>query len=517
MANKALFASPKQAAPVVDTQNRAGGSAYALSAEGALAQMAVTGVFNDTFYADAKSQLADVTALVAKCRPEFLAKLALYARERAFMKDMPAYLCAVLASRDVELLARIFDRVIDNGKMLRNFVQLVRSGQTGRRSLGTRPKKLVKRWLEAANDGQLLAASVGNTPSLADVIRLAHPKAADTKREAFFGYLLDRKVELGALPANVQALEAFKKGEAMEVPRVPFELLTALPLSNADWKRIATNASWTQTRMNLNTFLRHGVFDDKAMVKLVAERLANAADVAKAKVFPYQLLAAYLNVAPGMPSQIVNALQDAMEHAVANVPAFDNEVAVLVDTSGSMKSPVTGYRGTATTKVRCVDVAGLFASVVLRQNPDATVVPFDTRVHAAALNARDAIVTNAQKLARYGGGGTDCASALEHLNKVKSTAQLVIYVSDNESWLNDRGWGRATGVMEAWKTYKRRNPKAKLVCIDITPNTTTQAKEAHDILNVGGFSDEVFNVVRRFAHGEMGTDHWVGEINAVTL
>ena len=32
----------------------------------------------------------------------------------------------------------------------------------------------------------------------------------------------------------------------------------------------------------------------------------------------------------------------------------------------------------------------------------------------------------------------------------------------------------------------------KLICIDLQPNTTTQAPERSDILNVGGFSDAVF-------------------------
>ena len=42
-----------------------------------------------------------------------------------------ALLCAVLATRDLDRLAEIFPQVIDNGKMLRNFVQILRSGITG--------------------------------------------------------------------------------------------------------------------------------------------------------------------------------------------------------------------------------------------------------------------------------------------------------------------------------------------------------------------------------------------------
>jgi 60 kDa SS-A/Ro ribonucleoprotein len=524
MANTKIFASAstgssRRAPPVADTVNRAGGRAYALSTKAALAQMAVTGVFNDTFYATAKAQLDDVRDLVAKVEPKFIAQLAVYARRNAYMKDLPAYLCAVLAERDVALLASVFDRVIDNGKMLRNFVQMVRSGQAGRRSLGTRPKKLVQRWLQQASDERLLAASVGNSPSLADVMRLAHPKADTPQRDAMFKYLLGRPVEQGALPVNVQALEAFRRGESLVVPKVPFELLTALPLSAADWVTIARNASWTQTRMNLNTFQRHGVFESREMVELVAARLRNPELVAQAKVFPYQLLAAYKHVSDDMPSRIVNALQDAMELAIDNVPQFACDPAVLADVSGSMKDPATGQRVGSTSKMRCVDVAGLFASAVLRRNRDAMVVPFDTRVHKHELNPRDAVVTNAQALAKFGGGGTDCGMALAHLNSISSRSELVIYISDNESWV-DSGrtrYGRATSVMDEWTKYKSRVKNAKLVCIDITPNKTTQARERHDILNIGGFSDEVFTIIEQFAKGELGGEHWVGEIERVEV
>ena len=52
---------------------------------------------------------------------------------------------------------------------------------------------------------------------------------------------------------------------------------------------------------------------------------------------------------------------------------------------------------------------------------------------------------------------------------------------------------------------------------DIQPNTTTQAAERHDILNVGGFSDAVFTTVASFASGELDAGHWVGEIEKISL
>ena len=52
-----------------------------------------------------------------------------------------------------------------------------------------------------------------------------------------------------------------------------------------------------------------------------------------------------------------------------------------------------------------------------------------------------------------------------------------------------------------------RNPKARLVCIDLQPYSTTQAPERDDILNVGGFSDAVFNVVSSFFADSAGHEN----------
>ena len=63
----------------------------------------------------------------------------------------------------------------------------------------------------------------------------------------------------------------------------------------------------------------------------------------------------------------------------------------------------------------------------------------------------------------------------------------------------------------------RGNPKAKLVCIDIAPYGTTQAQTREDVLNVGGFSDAVFDQIAAFANGQTGSDHWVGEIEKIDV
>ena len=181
-----------------------------------------------------------------------------------------------------------------------------------------------------------------------------------------------------------------------------------------------------------------------------------------------------------------------------------------------MSSAVTGYRAGATSSVRCIDVAGLMAAAVLRKNKEARVLPFEHKVVSLQLNGRDSVMTNAEKLAKIGGGGTNCSAPLKQLADEKAQVDVVIMVSDNESWVDGVRRG-ATETMLQWERIKQRNPGAKLVCIDIQPHGTTQAMERNDILNVGGFSDAVFDVVASFAEGKLGAQHWVGEIEKIVI
>jgi 60 kDa SS-A/Ro ribonucleoprotein len=215
MVNTQLFQTLKGALlPDATARNHEQAPAYALSARHQLAQLAATGCLNQTFYASAESQLDTVRALAQTVDAAFVAKTAVYARQAGHMKDMPALLAATLAVRDVALLAQVFGQVVDNGKMLRNFVQIVRSGSVGRKSLGSRPKKLVQNWLLAASEKQLLNASVGNTPSLADVVKMVHPKPVEAWRAAWFAWLIGKAVDETALPPITQAFERFKRESA---------------------------------------------------------------------------------------------------------------------------------------------------------------------------------------------------------------------------------------------------------------------------------------------------------------
>jgi 60 kDa SS-A/Ro ribonucleoprotein len=545
MANKSLFASMLGRLPKANAVNEAGGRAYKLEPKHALAQVAATGTFGNAFYSTAETQLDEVLKLIDEVDDnQYLAKLALYARKKAFMKDMPVALLVALSVRDTELMHRVFDRVVDNGRVLRTVFQMIRSGQfknkagKGRVGLSSSVQRAFQRWLNTASVGKLLSASIGNDPSLRDILRMARPTPKDNARRAMFGWLTDKSIDKWApateadLPVEVQSLIAFRNSESEEaqaliaggLDNVRWDLLSDAAKGPKVWASLARKMGPQALRMNLNTLLRHDVLATSAMVDYVADRIADESEIRRSKQFPYQYFAAYLNADDNVPQKIKTALHKAAEIACGNVPELPGPVVIGLDTSGSMSSAVTGHRGRgATSKMRCIDVAALFAAAILRRNPESVVIPFDTSAYDAKMDPNDSILSIAERLAKYGGGGTDCSLPLVAANQKHAKRKFagIVLVSDNESWV---GTGRhgSTGVMTAWEAFVANQRKLagkeaapKLVNIDLQPYQTVQACERADIMNIGGFSDVVFNVISAFLADK--NQRFVAEVEAFEL
>lgn len=208
--------------PAADTLNQANAPAYDFRAEHKLAQYVMTGCLNGTFYASAQEQLKTIVELSNRCSPEFIGKLAIVARNEGYMKDTPALLTAILSSKDKEIFKEVFPEVIDNTKMLRNFVQIMRSGATGRTSLGSLPKRMVSEWLISQQPEKLFLQSIGSNPSLGDIIKMVHPTPGNDEQRATFAYLIGAKHNENHLPQLVQEYIAYKKRPNGQIPNVLF-------------------------------------------------------------------------------------------------------------------------------------------------------------------------------------------------------------------------------------------------------------------------------------------------------
>lgn len=474
MASK-LFKNEKAVKTVT---NRAGGKAVGLSDKETLAKYVVTCTFNDTYYATGKEHLDELKSTIDSISDnDFLAKCAIYSRETAGMKDMPAYMLNVLYDRDRALFAKIFNRVIDSGRMLRTFVQVARSPYFKRNLSARAMRRVFQEWFDKNSSGWLFDNSLGNDPSFADIIKMTHVKAG--KRQDLFAYFLDKEYNEANLPNKLQDYLAWKRDRSRNVPDVNFRMLDSEKLSTEEWASVLKSCSWNTLRMNLATFSRHNVFDKKENLKFACEKL----EIEMPKnVFPYEVFAAYKMNQDNL--SLSKALNNVMEKSIENLPQIKGKTVIAIDVSGSM-----GQRMSEKGSMRIVDVAAMFGASLSRKCDDSLVMTFDTDVRSTYRNSKDSILTFAKKLAANG-GGTSISSVLEYLKNNKTEFDNLIIISDNESWA-DR-----SSFADSWN---RMSNGKKLISIDLVPNSYTNAPTSRkNNLCVSGFNDSVWAVIKNF-------------------
>jgi 60 kDa SS-A/Ro ribonucleoprotein len=500
-----------------DTVNSEGAPAFSLKGKELLVSLAVNGFLNGTFYKSADQVVDNLKDAVNNVSPEFAAKTAIYARKKGAIKDAPAYIMAQLStSQNMPLVSRTFGKVINNGRMIRNYVQVIRSGKVGRKSLGSGPKRLVKNWIMTRTDEQLLYDSIGNDPSLKDLILLSHPKTKG--RDATFKYILGHKVEnREELPRIVLELENARQGN----PNVDWELLASLDFRLVDniphlpetfWNFWATKCSWTTLRMNLNTLERNGVFKVLSNVNLIAKRLADKDEIVKANPFPFQIYAAYANQ-NNLPPAIVRSLKKAFEISMKAfnmaLPSFG---VILIDESGSMASPVTGFTGRKDSSNTCSEVAALFGACFAKNIHSPRIFSFDTGIREHNVSVTDDPLAFARGF--KGGGGTDTKLALTTVLNMPVIPDFIYLVSDNEGWV---GEGRYTNSNELMKKIIKMNPNIKIVLHNLVPGTTTPKSSNKNVMNIGGFTNEIFENIVAFVNNENSVTKMIQEIEGIIL
>lgn len=218
-------------------------------------------------------------------------------------------------------------------------------------------------------DGQSRGVRMG------DVIELTHPTPKDQGQSALFKQLIDNRHNRDGAPHGSLPLLTLD----YQLQRLPVEARRAA-LSNAidagwSWERLAgwlpggmdakaweaiiPSMGYMALLRNLRNFDQAGI--NKSTIKYIQERLADPEQVAKSRQFPYRFLSAF------QATESLNwgqQLEEALSLSVNNVPKFEGRTLVLVDTSGSMQSPVGGQRSSA---YRC-DVAALFGAVLAQRN-----------------------------------------------------------------------------------------------------------------------------------------------------
>ena len=161
----------------------------------------------------------------------------------------------------------------------------------------------------------------------------------------------------------------------------------------------------------------------------------------------------------------------------------------------------------ALSTVRCIDVAALVAA--RRCGPTATPARHPVRAGRGEAEARSQGPRrrDAAKLAAIGGGGT-ISAPLAALNLLREQVDLVVIVSDNESleWTPPGEARPRRCEVDGWKRLNR--PPGSCASTSAPWHRPGATRGRADILNVGGFSDAVFDTIAlRFRRGAGLNEH----------
>jgi hypothetical protein len=122
------------------------------------------------------------------------------------------------------------------------------------------------------------------------------------------------------------------------------------------WEAVIPSMGVMALVRNLRNFDRAGI--SEAAVETVIAKLTDPGEVGKARLFPYQVWAGYAH-APS--DDWKRALGRTLDLTVGNIPALDGTL-VVIDTSGSMQSPVSNRSA-----LQRVEVAAVMAMAAARK------------------------------------------------------------------------------------------------------------------------------------------------------
>jgi len=376
------------------------GVGFARDVESDLFVLAATNmVGEDTFYeraGDRDARFVQLVHEVTHANPAFLAGadveagkvgLVQYLRESMLMRSativMAAEYVAAGGAGGRSVVARALQRPDEPAEMVGYWIS--RHGRNLpmpiKRGVADAVRRLYNERAVLRYDG------VSRQLRMADVLELTHPAPRDERQSALFKYLLDRRhhgdpvADATVLPtlAAAAVLDAAPEGERRVVLRERGP--AALAEAGVSWERLSgwlpggmDAEAWTAVIpsmgvmalvRNLRNFDEAGV--PKRTVDAVIDKITDPAEVAKARLFPYQVWAAYTH-APS--DNWKRALGETLELTIQNIPALDSTL-VVIDTSASMRTSVSG-RSTMSR----VEVAAVMAMATAKRARDVDVVIF---------------------------------------------------------------------------------------------------------------------------------------------
>lgn len=185
----------------VQPRNHEGAAAYAMSPEMELYSSVVTASFNEQFYETGDERMNRLYELIAQVDPVFVAKLAIYAREKMYLRSVPLAMAVLLGfhhSGDALVsttVRRVVQRADEITELLACYAKINYRGHT--KKLHQLSKQIQKGLAQAFNkfdEYQFAKYDRKGAVTLRDALFLVHPKAKDEAQQLLFNKIAQREL-----------------------------------------------------------------------------------------------------------------------------------------------------------------------------------------------------------------------------------------------------------------------------------------------------------------------------------
>lgn len=488
------------------TENFEGGLAFNVDAKTRLYSRVVTSLFGeDKFYQSGKEHdkaiLFDIEE-VATRDPEFILKLAAYARNEMYLRTVPIVLLAEAAAIPAckpfirEWTPRILRRADEPLEVLAYWMANVRQKSKI-------PKQLRLGIQDALNgfdeyqlekyrneDGQLKTS---------DLMRIVHPEAKDFEHDTLFHYLRRGQFKGEPTPKIAAKIKLLKTDEFNDEARsliregsIPWEVAIA-KFGNKKEVWDALQLPFMAMLRNLRNIIQAG-----ADLRPAIEALTSAQAVARSKQFPFRFYNAYkqLLTVPGS-DRLLGALSQAISLSAGNIPKMPGKTLIACDNSGSMDQSLSNK-----SSITYKEIANLFGSMAYGFCEEWTVMAFGTHYAMVVLNPGDSVFTNMQRIERADtqGYSTNGYRVIKQAREKGYHFDRMIFLSDLQCY-SDRQYNDRPGAFaQELQAYRSSiNPKLFVHSIDLAGyGTALTAPDDPRSSLIAGWNEKVFQFIPLF-------------------
>lgn len=390
-------------------------------------------LWEDTFYEDGESIADRIKKYMKQVTPEQARSVLKEAKVENKLRHMPLFLLVNMAKNEyltAEDVANTITRVDDMSELLSLYWSTDWKDSTGNtvKNKHTVPKSIVKGIQKALPkfDEYQLAKYRGDRydVSLKTVIKMTHPKPENAEMEALWGRAINGNLatpdtwEVGLTNCHTPAeKKEFWTRMLTEKTEKGFNKLGALALIR-----------------NLRNMQSVNVDEDNIRSALGSASMS--------KILPFQLVTA-ARYAP----QLEDVLETKLLESIDSMEKLEGDTVVLLDTSGSMRSPLSG-KGETT----CQDVAASMGAIIRGVCNKSIIYTFQEDIQVVPSGRKGFALIDCVRRAPSGGTSViDCTNDAVRFYKESHNGKYparVIVVTDEQTNSDGTGrsWRRGTTV-----------------------------------------------------------------------